>query len=459
VSASVTFGPNVERLAAPPTGGIPVLRPDGLRADETTVRRNGRTLAVCTILAGVLAGVAHAAPGLLVGVSDDSLKWTDKTQAQSAIADAHDLGFRAVRVTVPWHPGETRLSLDDRRPVDRMILATWAGGLRVVLAVYGQADDAPQTDTGRDTYCTFAASLLRRYPGVNDVVIWNEPNSGRFWRPQFAPDGSSLAPSSYEQLLARCWDTLHAVRASANVIAASAARGNDDPAATSPSHSPASFYREIGAAYRESGRTRPILDTVGHNPYPATNAEPPWTRHTNSKVIGEGDYDRLMTVLQESFGGTGQPVPGEGRVSIWYMEQGFQTTVDPAKSSLYQGTENERQLLSPLAQVDANANGGGAAPDQATQLADALDLAYCQPGVAAFFNFELADETDLAGWQSGLLWADGTPKPSYQPFKTAVRTVAARQVDCERYSKLAAGSGAEVGFSTSTYRSGRKPSP
>ena len=157
-----------------------------------------------------------------------------------------------------------------------------------------------------------------------------------------------------------------------------------------------------------------------------------------------------MAVLQDAFGGTGQPVPGEGRVSIWYMEQGFQTTIDPAKSSLYHGTENDRQLLPPRAQTGTGAAGRGTALDQATQLADALRLAYCQPGVAAFFNFELADETDLAGWQSGLLWADGTPKPSYQPFKAAVRAVAAGQVDCERYAALAAGGDGEVGFSTAT---------
>ena len=77
-------------------------------------------------------------------------------------------------------------------------------------------------------------------------------------------------------------------------------------------------------------------------------------------------------------------------------------------------------------------------------------MAYCQPGVAAFFNFEIADEPGLGGWQSGLLWTDFTPKPSYQPFKDAVRTVASRQVDCNRYTQLSAGAatGAEIGFSS-----------
>src|SRR5205807_901043 len=129
----------------------------------------------------------------------------------------------------------------------------------------------------------------------------------------------------------RCWDALHAVRRGVNVIAASSPRGNDNPSASSNvSHSPVNFYLKLGEAYRASGRRLPIFDTVGHNPYPSSNAERPWTRHPASTTIGEGDYDKLMSVLEEAFGGTAQPLPGEGRVSIWYMEQGFETAVDPA---------------------------------------------------------------------------------------------------------------------------------
>jgi hypothetical protein len=265
-------------------------------------------------------------------------------------------------------------------------------------------------------------------------VIWNEPNVSRFWRPQFNADATSAAPAAYEALLARCWDVLHRARPSVNVIAATAARGNDKPLASgSVSHSPGNFYRKLGEAYRESGRTLPILDTIGHNPYPASSAERPWTRHPGT-MIGEGDYDKLMSVLQEAFGGTAQPLPGQGRVTIWYMEQGFQTTIDASKSPFYRGTETDRQLLPPWIARTTAGNSDGLAPDQATQLTDALQLAYCQPAVGAFFNFELADEASLAGWQSGLLWADLTPKPSYQPFKAAVKTVAAGHVDCTRYA-------------------------
>src|SRR5262249_8934015 len=131
------------------------------------------------------------------------------------------------------------------------------------------------------------------------------------------------------------------------------------------------------------------------------------------------------------------------------MEQGFQTTVDPSKASLYQGVETDKNALPPLVARTTAGTTAGLAADQSTQLTDALRLAYCQPGVAAFFNFEIADEPSLGGWQSGLLWPAFPPSASNQPFKAAVRSVVARQVDCKHYEDLSAGAaiGAEIAFS------------
>jgi hypothetical protein len=131
-----------------------------------------------------------------------------------------------------------------------------AAGRRLVLAVYSKARHAPLIARFRRRYCRYVVSLLEIAPDVNDVVIWNEPNSSRFWRPQFTDDGVSAAAPAYEKLLAECWDDLHAFKPGVNVVAASAPRGNDDPSAKRPSESPVRFYTELAAAYRASGRGR-----------------------------------------------------------------------------------------------------------------------------------------------------------------------------------------------------------
>ena len=119
-------------------------------------------------------------------------------------------------------------------------------------------------------------------------------------------------------------------------------------------------------------------------------------------------------------------------MTIWYLEDGFQTKVPAAKRRFYRGRENDRAPVRARAPVvrAQNSEPAPAAPDQVSQLRAALLLAYCQPAVGAFFNFELVDERRLAGWQSGLLYADGTRKPSYGPFKQIVAAVRSGQVDC-----------------------------
>jgi hypothetical protein len=404
-----------------------------LRADERTVARRAlltAALCACALLAPLpVAAGTH----LLVGVDDDSLKWSASPRNELAII--RDLGVKAVRVTVPWHPGQVKLATAERRTLDRVVVPGF--GLRIVLAIYGRAVDAPQDDASRNQFCSYLADVLHSYPSVGDVVVWNEPNASRFWRPQYDSGGVEAAPASYEALLARCWDVLHSVRPGVNVIAATAPRGNDDPArGTHSSINPGTWYRLMGSAYKQSGRRLPIFDTVGHNAYPTRTSERPWVRHL-STAIGQGDYEKLMQAMTDAFAGTGQPVPGQGRVTIWYMEQGFQSTLDPAKAPLYSGKETDRFALPPYS-ARTTASADGPAPDQATQLFNAVQLAYCQPAVGAFFNFELADEPSLGGWQSGVLWTDFTPKPSYWAFKQAIGTVRDRTVDCRFYTQAGA---------------------
>jgi hypothetical protein len=342
---------------------------------------------------------------LLVGIDDDTAKW--RTRPDRLLATYRHLGIDAVRLTIPWQRGQNRPTLEAGIYLHRAA-AMAARGQRVVLAVYGRAWQAPLDEVQRGHYCTFLRHVLMRIPKIRDVVVWNEANSPEFW-----PAGGGAA--AYEALLAECWDRLRSLRPYPNVISSTAAR-----------HDPAGFMREIGAAYRASGRKKPLVTTFGHNPYPVNAAEPPWVRHDDPESVSQADLPRFLEALHYAFAGTQQPEPSATRPSVWYLENGFQTTVAHDKRRHYHGVETDHWAVPPLAPpgVDSWYR------DQASQLKDALLLATCQPEVGAFFNFELIDEDRLAGWQSGVLWRDGTRKPSYQAFREAVALVQSNDVDC-----------------------------
>ena len=351
---------------------------------------------------------------LFVGLTEDAFKLVP----DSALPAARELGVATFRITVPWESGARTLPPEVVAQLDAMVSAR--ASERFVVALYGSPDAAPLDETARDDYCAYAADLVERYPVIKDLIIWNEPNKSYFWQPQFDELGASAAPAAYVELLAHCWDVLHDLRPEVNVIApATAPNGNDRPDARSNiSHSPGEFIREMGLAYRESGRDEPIFDTVGHHAYGPNPAAPPATDHRGS-TISEGDYADLIEVLSEAFSGTAQAVPGEcieeRCTYIWYLETGYQTTVIPEKLPVYTGEENV-ETISP--------------EEQGAQFRRAVELAACQPYVQGYFNFLMWDEARLEGWQSGPFWADRTPKASYGEFRRVIADVDAGRVDC-----------------------------
>jgi hypothetical protein len=326
---------------------------------------------------------------MLVGVDDDLIKWTSRPT--TIVAAARSLHVDAIRVTLQWSRGRRSLSGRDHLELGRAITAS-RYGVQIVLSVYGRAADAPDERSERDDYCHFVANVLLRYTEIKNVVIWNEVNSPAFWQP------GGDAAAAYEALLARCWDELHVDVPDVRVLTTTAA-----------GHDPAAFIRGVGAAYRDSGRTRPIFDAAGHNPYPFYPDES--ITATHGGYIGEGDYERLVDTLDEAFAGTAQRPTW-----IWYLEDGFQTTIDSRSRSYYVGRESVGRAVSPTG--------------QASQVGAALRLAYCQPRVVAFFNFLLVDERSLAGWQSGLVWADWRKKPAFDAYRQAIDDVRRGAVSC-----------------------------
>ena len=128
---------------------------------------------MCAVLAAVLCSTAPAGDGLLVGVSEDSMKWSPE-RGKLAARHMYRLGVSAVRVTIRWSPGQSAPRGPTLVALRRAIRT--AGGRRLVLAVYSRAHGAPQIARRRRQYCGFVGRLLSQKTTVT-VFRCSRPGS------------------------------------------------------------------------------------------------------------------------------------------------------------------------------------------------------------------------------------------------------------------------------------------
>ena len=153
------------------------------------------------------------------------------------------------------------------------------------------------------------------------------------------------------------------------------------------------------------------MDGLAFHPYADSSGQTPDTPHPNSTTIGLGDYDRLIRNLGLAFDGT--PQAGT-TLPVVYDEFGVESDIPEGKEKAYTGTEPA--TTKPVDEIT-----------QGAYYQRALQLAFCQPNVTGIFLFHTQDEPGLANWQSGIYYADGTPKTSLFSVRDALaRTRAAR---------------------------------
>ncbi len=354
----------------------------------------GVTIAVLAVLLVAGCGGDSARDNFVVGAVDDAVR-----HPGPALDQLHDAGFGAVGVTSFWQSG-----LSAPTPEELGVLrgvAARADGTRIFLSVYqpGSAT-TPLTAEARTQFASYVAAIVRGVPEIRDVVVGNEPNLNRFWLPQFDESGNDVAAPAYFALLSEAYDA--AKKADEDVTiwgGALAPRGIDRPGTGRDTHSPTTFIRDLGAAFRASGREEPPLDGFAFHPYPASSSIPP-DRPTDpaSKSILLADYEKkLAPLLAEAFGRS---------LPVLYSELGVETEVPPAKASLYEGTEPGQ----PVGEAT-----------QADHYRRAIELASCQNDVVGLLLFHSHDEPALAGFQSGVYYVDGTPKTSLEAVRKAIQ--------------------------------------
>jgi len=222
--------------------------------------RSALLAAFGSLIALVVAPLAHAGPGLVVGAVEDDVRTSTLVEANARMADLRLSGFRAVRITSYWRPGQTAPSEAELGVLRNVADAGLQNGVKVYLTVMSPGSaTTPLTDAARADFASYAAAIARGVPSLEDLIVCNEPNLNRFWLPQFNVDGSSAAPAAYLALLAETYDAVKAVSPDVRIYGGAVSpRGTDRPSGIRPTHSPTTFIRDIGKAYRASGRTKPI---------------------------------------------------------------------------------------------------------------------------------------------------------------------------------------------------------
>jgi hypothetical protein len=375
-----------------------------------------QTLAVVASLLAALTSASAALGDLTVGAADDGGKLAEDGGAWF-LAQMRQAGLQENRITIGWDPDHPTTILQ-KEQLDRYLANASAAGIRVMALISpNRARALSESATSRNDFVRYLVQVARAYPTVKEIGVGNEPNQPRFWQPQFSSSGRNLACGAYERVLAQAYDALKAVDTSITVIGVSLSpRGNDNAlAAVNASTSPVRCIRELGLAYRASGRKRPIMDELAFHPHPNsyTDGYRVGYRWPNA---GTSNLGRIKQAIWDAFYGTGQPTFAEAGKPVFKAalpplrvrlnEVGWQVAIPASSLDAYYGRESVSRLADERSQADI--------------YAALIPYFACDSSIRSMLYYGLVDEPDLDRWQAGLIRADRTRRPSFGAVQSAL---------------------------------------
>jgi hypothetical protein len=365
--------------------------------------------AALTVALG-LVPAAGAAPGLQIGMYEEAQTLFGNPDATFPILGR--LGVKVLRVNLYWN----RVApFEPARPANPADLSyNWAVydrtafyaqqfGIQLVFSIYGtpgwaNGGKGPRYAPKKMTALrSFALAAARRYGGsyagadgrtiplVDKWMAWNEPNQPTFLMPQWVKNAKGRYVPESAQIYARmCNAIMKGVHAAGREVrkketvacGVTSPRGNNIARGARPSVSPLVFLRAMAAAGAE-------FDVYAHHPYPSSRLETPTSKPAGRTAVTLGNLDALVSELNRLYG---------RKMRIWITEYGYQTN-PPDK--LF----------------------GVSWADQAKYMRQAFAIARANPRVDMMLWFLLKDETDVGGWQSGLMTAKGKFKPSFATYR------------------------------------------
>ncbi len=407
-------------------------------------------LAACALLITMaLPAGASAARGLVTGFSDaDEYQsatpaaralWLDRTVAAGAGIVRLGVEWPAITTpTKPLDPTNPGSASYDFSSIDPAVRDAAAHGLRILLSVNHApawaegpnrpASAAPGTwQPNPADLADFMQAVAARYsggfvpgsgsplPAVQGIEVWDEPNSGDWLNPQFTGTyftGADL----YRAMLDASYRAIKSVNPAVQVVVGGTDPYGDPPGGPYPASGarsrPVQFWQHVLCVKpkkikrnKKKGRKRPakvkyvrtagcpspvLFDVFAHHPIDNTGGGP--LRSGPSKYdASTPDLGRLVSVLR---GAEKAGTTAGGGHPVWVTEFWWDSRPpNPVGAKL--GT-------------------------QARWIEQSMYL-FWKAGASLAINFQIDDASDRpnvhAGFQSGVYFIDGRPKPSLAAFR------------------------------------------
>ena len=404
-----------------------------------------KLVAALAAIGALLALATSASAGLIVGVNDDAAQ--DATVSTWFYATMQSEGLKLNALTLRWDDTDPSwIPQGSIAAIDQAIVKAKAAGVTVELDLYplhsqaftGGQRCAPSSNpqgcgntAAIQAFATWTAEVAQTFPSVHEFVVMNECNQPLFLNPQWDTSGANVSAEICGRALAAAYDALHGV-SSQNFVwgVGLSPRGNDNPnAASDSSTTPVRFLADLGAWFRAfaaaTHRTAPLMDGFDFHPYPVPQSLPFSVGYANPNEASVSNLPRIYQAFYSGFAGSPQPTIGQqagGGLPVSLNETGIQTASTGMPG--YTGTE-----------VSAGASGGVfgtfATPAyQAQWYSQMLNLVACDPNVRVVNIFHLVDESNLAGWQSGLYYYSPTGTPQAKPSAQVVQSFIAGGARC-----------------------------
>ena len=328
-----------------------------------------------------------------------------------ALEEINSFGVRSLRVIVTWQsvaPGADSAQRPDFEPTDPgaynwgeyepLLAAIKARGWSVLMTISGPV---PQwatrekrdnlTRPSASAFAAFVTAVGRKFGDAVDTwAIWNEPNQPQFLRPQYARGGRAASPGIYRNLYRAALRGLDKAGQGDDrvLLAETSPRGNSNVVA------PLRFLRGmlcLDSKYKKRSNCG-ALDADGYAHHAYTTRQGPSFKPPQKDDVTIGALSRLTNALNRarSAGALTKRLP------IYLTEFGIQSTPD-----LQQGVSLRQQVQ---------------------YRAISERIAWNNPRVVAFSQYLLTDSEptgprQYGGFESGLRFSDGRPKPSLKAFR------------------------------------------